>query len=309
MTLTGERIRKRRKELDLTQDQLAERCHMSRSQICRIENGETVPNAETLAIFAQALEMKTRDLLPEQEEPEKLSDEDLLKCTDSLRKHTPAEAELLLALSEYVREKVEDYQRGGKEMNPIPELPEELKKEDIRAEYYGLRISFPRESFSENSLAVLRQILRSREILIRKAFGADSVDFVLTEDRIIFPWFTEIPESSDIGPIVRFISALCARAKSGKPAPDLKNFESEKYTFNKLLTAVGLGDSEYQGLRKQLMKNLTGPVPFPDRKSEMLHRERERQNRKESRREGSVLNRGDVKWVPESEAGDDDDEI
>ena len=305
MNLTGNRICSRRKELGLTQEQLAEKCHMSRSQICRIENGETQPTADFLSKIAEVLDMKTSRLLPDPPRPSVLPDSEVRKTMDVLKQYDADRLHLLLSIDDYIRQSADHFYQGGNSMSPI-ELSDEMQKRDIRAEFYGLRISFPRKGFTENSLTVLRQMLQSKELLIRKAFCADSVEFTVTDDRILFPWFTRIPAGSDLDPIIRFLHALCIRAKSGKPAPLLKDYESEKYTFNKLLTAIGLGDSEYQSLRRQLMKNLTGPVPFPDRKSEMLHRERERQNRKS--RGGSVLNTG-AKWVPEDEAGDDDDEI
>ena len=171
-------------------------------------------------------------------------------------------------------------------------------QKQIFAEPYGLRVSVPREGFTEGSLAVLRQMLRSKELLIRKALGADSLDFVLTKNTVLFPWFFEVPDQTDIDPILQFISALCARAKSGKPAPQLRNFESERYTFNNFLTALDLSGPEYQQLRRQLMRNLSGSVPFPDRKAELRYKEQQHRKRQE---ESAIRfpSCEDTKWIPE----------
>jgi DNA-binding XRE family transcriptional regulator len=58
----GDAIRKRREELDLTQEQLAERCGLPQSHICRLEIGKHAPTRSTIERIAKALETEPSKL-------------------------------------------------------------------------------------------------------------------------------------------------------------------------------------------------------------------------------------------------------
>ena len=152
----------------------------------------------------------------------------------------------------------------------------------VSVEPYGLRISLPRKGFTERNMHVLRQMLLSKGKLIQKALCADSLDVILTEDRVVFPWFTECPPDLDIEACLSLISALFDRARSGRSAPQLRDYESERYTFNRFLTALELNGPVYQNTRKSLMKNLSGTVPFPDKATEeAYYKDRKNKNRED----------------------------
>lgn len=61
----GKRIAERRKAVDWTQDQLAERVGVDAETISRFERGVTVPSLVTLDILAKKLKTRTADLLAE----------------------------------------------------------------------------------------------------------------------------------------------------------------------------------------------------------------------------------------------------
>ncbi|MBQ9120501.1 MAG: helix-turn-helix transcriptional regulator [Lachnospiraceae bacterium] len=61
--LLGERIRKRRKELKLSQEKLAERIDVSSPHMCNIENGKTKFSLQVLVDLANALETTPNALL------------------------------------------------------------------------------------------------------------------------------------------------------------------------------------------------------------------------------------------------------
>ena len=177
-----------------------------------------------------------------------------------------------------------------------------LKKDHlgISVEPFGLRISVPRDGFTEQNMTVLRQMLLSKGKLIQKALGANSMDVILTENRVLFPWFSELPQDLDIQSCLCLISALYKRAASGKPAPQLRDYESERYTFNRFLTTLELDGPKYQNTRKELMKKLSGTVPFPDKASaEAFYRDRGK------RKQNDVKN---TDWGFESEKWSSDDE-
>ena len=53
--ILAENVRKQRKQLGMSQFQLAERCGISSSFVGEIETSKKYPSAETLAVLAQAL--------------------------------------------------------------------------------------------------------------------------------------------------------------------------------------------------------------------------------------------------------------
>lgn len=63
----GELIRKYRKEKNLTQEQLAERCKMATITIRQYENGKRTPQIEQLAVIAEKLDISVLELLEESE--------------------------------------------------------------------------------------------------------------------------------------------------------------------------------------------------------------------------------------------------
>jgi transcriptional regulator with XRE-family HTH domain len=60
----GRHIQKVRKERGLTQEQLAEKLHISLNYIGKIETARKVPNVRMLYRIADALEVKVKDLFP-----------------------------------------------------------------------------------------------------------------------------------------------------------------------------------------------------------------------------------------------------
>ena len=194
-------------------------------------------------------------------------------------------------------------------MRLSPASQECVSFEDVQMDSHALVISVPRSGFSEVSLQILWDLIQSRNHLIRKAIGADTLDFVLSDDRIIFPWFLHLPGKEEIAAVLRLIFALCTRAKTEKPAPRQKDYESERYTFSRFLYAIGLGDPEYKSTRKQLLLNLSGTVPYPDLKTR--NAQRQKQRRLNNASSGSVLY-GDTEWIPENKlriTGDECNEI
>jgi transcriptional regulator with XRE-family HTH domain len=63
--LFGRAVRKRRRELDLSQEQLAERADLHRNYISDIERGERNPSLENIQKIARSLDMKVSELFIE----------------------------------------------------------------------------------------------------------------------------------------------------------------------------------------------------------------------------------------------------
>jgi transcriptional regulator with XRE-family HTH domain len=59
----GERLRSRRKELQLTLEDVAERAQMNWSYIAQVERGERNVGIDNMTALAEALDIPLRDLL------------------------------------------------------------------------------------------------------------------------------------------------------------------------------------------------------------------------------------------------------
>lgn len=62
MQTLSETIRSRRKEIKLSQEELAERCDLHRTYIGSVERGERNVTLSTLEVIAKALKLEIRDL-------------------------------------------------------------------------------------------------------------------------------------------------------------------------------------------------------------------------------------------------------
>ena len=124
------------------------------------------------------------------------------------------------------------------------ELPEEEESADEETtdeeeeaateadEPTGLSISLPLDKAAVGNLT---NLLTAKGSLIKKALGIDDLGIKVSEDKITFPWFTEMPE----------------------PATE-KEVDNEKYAFRCFLLRLGFIGSDYKTERKILLKNLSG---------------------------------------------------
>ena len=60
----------------------------------------------------------------------------------------------------------------------------------------GLTLEMPRDYFTGAALENLRRLVEAKGMLIKKALGADSLPIEITEDKVVFPWFTETDADS-----------------------------------------------------------------------------------------------------------------
>ena len=127
---------------------------------------------------------------------------------------------------------------------------------------YELEVSVPRETLTDEQIENLRKLIAKKAELIKKAFGADELPVVVTDERIVFPWFGKA-DPCTAGTYTVFITKLCALARNtvrvnygGKPV------ENEKYAFRCFLLRLGFIGDDYKADRKILLKNLSGSSAF-----------------------------------------------
>ena len=147
--------------------------------------------------------------------------------------------------------------------------------EDAADDTSHLTISMPRSFFTDQALDNLRRIVSNKSTLIKHALNTDSLDIVVTDDKIEFPWFTLI-EDGDSAAYMQFIPMLCEFAKVRKrvvaktASSDSTSDDSinEKYAFRCFLLRLGMIGEEYKAARKVLLRNLTGSSAFRSGKPE-----------------------------------------
>ena len=112
---------------------------------------------------------------------------------------------------------------------------------------------------SGDEVSRLESLIESKESLIRKAIGADSLMVGEKDGKLDFPWFKTDASPEEIKAYMDFVTALCNKAKEAKriTAKD-KPVENEKYAFRCFLLRIGFIGDEYKTSRKILLRNFTG---------------------------------------------------
>ena len=126
-------------------------------------------------------------------------------------------------------------------------------------------ISLPRSRFTDSSLENLKAILTAKGGLIQKALGVHSLPVEVTEEKVSFPWFSEMPTPEELSAYEMFICKLCEMAGNQKRiTAKEKAVDNEKYAFRCFLLRLGFIGAEHKQTRKILLRNLTGSSAFKD---------------------------------------------
>ncbi len=136
------------------------------------------------------------------------------------------------------------------------EEPEEMPQ----SESVGLTIAVPLEKVKVGNLT---NLLEAKGELIKKALGADDIRIEVDEEKVSFPWFSELPDADTCTAYQNFIAALCKMSKEQKRINSTeKEVTNEKYAFRCFLLRLGFIGAEYKADRKILLKNLEGSAAF-----------------------------------------------
>ena len=123
----------------------------------------------------------------------------------------------------------------------------------------GLTVEIPLDKVAVGNLT---KLLDAKGNLIRKALGITDLRIEVLEDRVAFPWFSQV-DTDPAAAYTHFISALCEMSRNAKRVTATeKPVDNEKYAFRCFLLRLGFIGSEYKMERKILLKNLTGSSAF-----------------------------------------------
>lgn len=143
------------------------------------------------------------------------------------------------------------------------EAPTEEFTAESEPEPIGLTVEIP---FDKVNVGNLMKLLDAKGDLIKKALGISDIRIEMKEDRVAFPWFTEVEPESAMA-YTNFIAALCRMSKEVKRVTaTAKEVENEKYAFRCFLLRLGFIGAEYKKDRKILLQNLSGSAAFRDGK-------------------------------------------
>lgn len=141
----------------------------------------------------------------------------------------------------------------------------EQYRED-KEEQTNIAIDYPKEMLDEDDLRKLRNLLKSKEPLIKKALGIDTLEVEVKEDRVRFAWFERKPEHDELMIYARFIKKLIEKAKDAAYIhPEYRPVKNEKYAFRCFLLRLDYIGDEYKADRKVLLQNFTGSSAFRDK--------------------------------------------
>ena len=147
------------------------------------------------------------------------------------------------------------------EMQEPAEEKESEAEEEMTTDSWTL--TMPREDFTETQVDNLEKIIASKAGLIRKALDCEDPIVILTEDRVVFPWFKRMLGSGESMAVMHFITALCRMAKNAKRiTAKEKEVPNEKYAFRCFLLRLGFIGAEYKETRKRLLERLEGSSAF-----------------------------------------------
>ena len=147
------------------------------------------------------------------------------------------------------------------------EMPEPAEETESEAEEKmttdSWTLTMPREDFTETQVENLDKLIASKVGLIKKALDCEDPIVILTEDRVVFPWFKRMLGSGESVAVMQFITALCRMAKNAKRiTAKEKEVPNEKFAFRCFLLRLGFIGAEYKETRKRLLERLEGSSAF-----------------------------------------------
>jgi hypothetical protein len=142
--------------------------------------------------------------------------------------------------------------------------PDQLKKETPRAvDPDRLAVELPKNGMTPTAIENLRRLVASKENLLKKALGSDSLPITEHSDRIEFGWFRPTDDQAEIAAYYQLVQGLCELSRTQKRVSATEQeVENEKYAFRCFLLRLGFIGSEYKEARKILLKNLSGNAAF-----------------------------------------------
>lgn len=177
------------------------------------------------------------------------SDEETLSDPDE-----PAEDESDEATSNEETEQdepVSDSEPGDASDHETSETPDDGKTH--------ITLSLPRFQFTFSAIERLKAIVQSKQTLLKKALDTDTLEIQLTDDKVLFPWFTDHGLTGEADAYTKLVFAIAKLAVNQKRASaEEKQNDNEKLAMRLFLIRLGFIGDEYKTARAILTRNFTG---------------------------------------------------
>ncbi|MEN6419453.1 MAG: virulence protein [Clostridiaceae bacterium] len=158
----------------------------------------------------------------------------------------------------------ERFGESAKSAEPKAVVADQLEEETPRtADPAHLAIELPRDDMTTTTMENLRRLVASKETLLKKALGTDSLPITEHFDRIELGWFRPTDDQAEIGAYYQLVQGICELAQTQKRVSATEQeVENEKYAFRCFLLRIGFIGEEFKCSRKLLLKNLSGNAAF-----------------------------------------------
>ena len=166
-----------------------------------------------------------------------------------------------LAHDGFIGERVGEAVKPAEPKTVEPDQLEEEKPSTTEPD--RLAIELPKNGMTPTAMENLRRLVASKETLLKKALGTDSLPIAEHFDRIEFGWFRTTDDQAEIAAYYLLVQGLCELARTQKRVSATEQeVENEKYAFRCFLLRLGFIGSEYKEARKILLRNLSGNAAF-----------------------------------------------
>ncbi len=120
-------------------------------------------------------------------------------------------------------------------------------------------IALPRKEYNDAALERLRNLVSSKETLLKAALGSRELQIEVDDEKIYFPWFMNHGIDGEVLAYQQLVSLLGLTAKEQKRiSPVEKPQDNLKYAMRLFLVRLGFIGNEYKQSRKILLRNLSG---------------------------------------------------
>lgn len=142
------------------------------------------------------------------------------------------------------------------------QLIENLEKRGFKPTWSELDlivIAVPRKDYDDAALARLKNLIASKETLLKAALGSRSLELEVQEDKIYFPWFMYHDIDGEVHAYQQLVAALGRTAREQHRISAKENIQDNlKYAMRLFLVRLGFVGDEYKQSRKILLRNLSG---------------------------------------------------
>lgn len=196
--------------------------------------------------------------------------EDAVAVTDALPAETPTTEPVVAPVEAEAPEEApvivpeEEPTEAEETGDTAPSEPEDSSSADSpETEEDGvihLTLSLPVSMFEQSpgSMQRLKAAITSKQTLLKKALGANSLDVVIEEDRVTFPWFTLTSEnnSTEVDAYMKLVFALARKAVMQSRVDPVEKIPTDlRLGMNHYLTHLEFKGAEFKSARAVLMRN------------------------------------------------------